>query len=177
MEARGSPQKPHKNSKIAAIIAIVVILVVLIAIFVLPSLLDHSNTVTSTSPPPSPPPSPSPQSIILLSSGTVESLNAGYWIYVNFSVPANAYSIFLNGSYTSNNHVEVGVLTSYQYGAFTQNPSTISNAGYYSGNNDGATIYFIPSSGTSYTLVIYDGNFITADTVTIVNAITLTYTT
>ncbi len=138
----------------------------MIVISVLPPLLNNSGNST-----------PTPQSQTLVSFGTVQSLNAGHYIYYTFTVPSGAYSIYLSGSYSSNNNVKVGVLTNTQFGAFTQNPSTISSASWYSGNNGGATISFYPSSGTSYSIVIYDANFFTSDTVTVANSFTLSYTT
>ena len=94
-----------------------------------------------------------------------------------FSVPSGAVAVSLSGSYSSNNNVEVGVMTATQYGAFTQNSAVISSGCWYSGDNGGATINFIPYSGISYYLVIYDANIITSDTITVVNSITVTYTT
>lgn len=170
MQLGNTPQPtPKKSGKKTVMIVVIVVIIILALIFILPPLLS-SITGSSTST------SPTTQSNTLLSSGTVESLSPGYYYYVNFTLPSGSYSISLSGSYTSNNNVEVGVLTATQFGAFTQNPSSISSAGWYSGDNDGATISFTPSPGTSYSLVIYDANVFTSDTVTVVNAVTLTYT-
>ena len=165
-----SQPTPKKSKKKSVVIAVILIIVILAVIFIVPPLLY--NSISSS--PPSPP--PTPQTSTLVSSGTVESLSPGYYYYVNFTLPSGAYSIALSGSYTSNNNVEAGVLTATQFGAFTQSSSTISSAGWYSGDNDGATISFTPSPGTSYSLVIYDANIFTSDTVTVVNSITLAYT-
>ncbi len=122
---------------------------------------------------------PSPSSVTytetLLQSGTVQSLGAGQWIYLEFNVPSNSTYAYMGGSYTSNNNVEVGILTSTEYGAFTQNHATISNGVYYSGDNGGATLSGFLVTGNYY-LVIYDGNFITSDTVSIVNTLQVTIT-
>ena len=80
-----------------------------------------------------------------------------------------------SGSYTSSADVEVAVLTPTEFGAFTQNPSAISNGQYFSGDNQGTTIDVSLNSGGSYTLVIYNANIFTPDTVTIANSITLGY--
>lgn len=166
-----SQQIPKKSkTKIIGIIVAVVV-VILVAIIIIPPILNNGGSGGSGGS------TGTPQSDTLLSSGTVQSLNAGQYYYINFTVPSGATSISLSGSYTSNNHVEVGVLTNTQFGAFTQNPSTITSAKWYSGNNDGATIRFTPSSGASYSLVIYDGNILTSDTVTIDNTVVLDYTT
>ena len=135
---------------------------------------NSSSSPTSPTPPPSP---PTTQTCAIITSGTVESLGVNHYLYYIFSAPSSAISTSLTGSYTSNNNVEVGILTSVEYGAFSQNPSTISNGCYYSGNNGGSTINFTPLVGTTYYLVIYDANFITSDTITIVNTVCLTYTT
>lgn len=169
MQSGTSPQQPPRryNNKLIGII-VVMIVVILTIIVVIPPLLNNGGSSGTT---------PTTNSLTVLSSGTVQSLNSGYYYYINFTVPTGAYSISLSGSYISNNNVEVGVLTSIQFGAFTQNPSTITSASWYSGDSGGATINFTPSSGTSYSLVIYDGNIFTSDTVTIANTIVLDYTT
>ncbi len=124
------------------------------------------------------PPLPTSHSSTLLSSGTIKSVGPDKYYCVNFTAPTGAYSISISGSYTSNNNIEVGVLTARQLGAFTQNESTIADARWYSGNNVGSTISLVLfSSGTPYYLVIYNGNSSTSDTVTIDNAIALDYTT
>lgn len=167
------PQPPtpkRSTAKIIGIVVAVIVIVFAVAVIIPPLLLGATTSSPTSS-------SSTPQSHTVISSGTVESLNAGYYYYINFTVPTSAYSISITGSYSSNNNVEVGILSSTQFGAFTQNPSTITSANWYSGDNQGATINFSPTSGHTYSIVIYDGNIITSDTVTIVNAFTLTYTT
>ena len=163
------PPLPKKSKGKTIGIIIAVIVVIFITALVIPPLLNSGGNGGSSS--------STPQTTTVISSGTVESVNAGYYDYINFTVPSGAYSVSLTGSYTSNNNVEVGVLSSTQYGAFTQNPSTVTSADWYSGDNQGATINFSPPAGHSYTIVIYDANLFTSDTVSVVNAISLTYTT
>jgi hypothetical protein len=110
----------------------------------------------------------------LLSQGQVFSINPGSYDVANFTVPNGAYSISLAGSYTSQGKIEVAILTQTQYGAFTQNPSSISSSQYYYGDTQGSTINAQLSAG-QYTLIFYDPGIFTQDTVTIVNQITLTY--
>lgn len=163
------PPMPKKSKGKTIGIIIAVIVVIFIAALIIPPLLSSGGNGGSSS--------STPQTTTVITSGTVESVNAGYYDYINFTVPTGAYSVSLTGSYTSNNNVEVGVLSSTQYGAFTQNPPTITSADWYSGDNQGATISFSPSAGHTYTIVIYDANTLTSDTVSIVNAVSLTYTT
>ncbi|MGC8618877.1 MAG: hypothetical protein ACP5UZ_09160, partial [Thermoplasmata archaeon] len=65
-------------------------------------------------------------------------------------------------------------LTPTQFGQFTQNPG---GNGYVwtSGDNQGTTISASLSPG-QYSLVFYNSNIITSDTITIVNSIVLNYT-
>ena len=158
---------PKKSGKKTVTIVVIVAIIILAFIFI-PSSLLSSMTGSSTST------SQTTQSNTLLSSGTVEPLSPSDY-YVNFTLPSESYSISLSESYTSNNNEEIGVLTATQFGAFTQNPFSISSAVWYSGDNDDPTISFIPSPGTSYSLVIYNANAFTSDTVTVVKAVNLTY--
>jgi hypothetical protein len=111
----------------------------------------------------------------LLSQGQVFSINPGSYYLVNFTIPQGAYSINVTGSYNSQGKIEVAILTQTQYGAFTQNPSSISSSQYYYGDTQGSTINAQLSSPGQYTLIFYDPGIFTQDTVTIVNQITLTY--
>lgn len=168
-----SQPTPKESGDMVFWIVICVVIVFLTVYYIVPPLLNNIGSSGSS-------PSgttPIPQSITLQSPGTVESLNPGNYYSIMFTVPSGASTVSLSGSYSSNNNVEVGVMTATQYGAFTQNTEVISNGCWYSGNNDGATINFIPHSGTSYYFVIYDANIITSDTITVVNSITVTYTT
>jgi hypothetical protein len=123
-----SPQPvPKKSRKKTIGIVIGVIVVVFIAALIIPPLLNNRGNGDT-----------------IIASGNIESMNAGYYDYINFTIPSGAYSVSLTGSYTSNNNVEVGVLSSTQYGAFTQNPSTITSADWFSGDTQGTTINFFP---------------------------------
>lgn len=179
MTEKAEPQKVPKKShkKMIAIIAGVVVAVVVIIAAL--SIINNQTNTPSNSPSPTPPPAPTTTSHTdtMYTSGAVESLTPSMYYYSNFTLPSNAANISLTGSYTSNNNIEVGVLSSTQFGAFTQNQATITSADWYSGNNQGTTINFAPTAGHSYTLVLYDANLLTSDTFTVVNAIVLTYTT
>jgi len=118
---------------------------------------------------------PQIHTLTLFSSGQVFSLNPGYYEFVNFSIPQGAYSINITGSYTSQGKVEVAILTPAQYGAFTQNPSSITSSQYYYGDTQGATINAVLPAG-QYTLVFYDPGIVTQDTVTIINPVVVEYT-
>jgi hypothetical protein len=111
----------------------------------------------------------------LLSQGQVLSINPGSYYLVNFTIPQGAYSINVTGSYNSQGKIEVAILTPAQYGAFTQNPSSIISSQYYYGDTQGSTINAQLSAG-QYTLIFYDPGIFTQDTVTIVNQITAHYT-
>ncbi len=114
-------------------------------------------------------------SINLFSSGQVFSLNASQYESFNFIIPQGAYFINVTGSYTSQGKIEVAILTPTQYGAFTQNPSSISSSQYYYGDTHGSTInaQLLPGQ---YILVFYDPGIFTQDTITIVNPIIAYYT-
>ena len=118
---------------------------------------------------------PQVYNVQVASQGAVFSINPGSSHGYNFTIPNGSYSISLSGSYTSQGKVEVAILTPAQYGAFTQNPSSIDSSQYYYGDTGGSTIDASLSPG-QYTLVFYDPGIITQDTVTVVNPITLTYT-
>jgi len=118
---------------------------------------------------------PVQHTLTLFAQGDVFSINPGAYEFVNFTIPSTATGIGVTGSYSSAGSVEVGILTQAQYGAFTQNPSSISSSPYYYGDTQGATIDAGLAPG-EYTLVFYDPGLITTDTVTVVNPITLTYT-
>jgi len=118
---------------------------------------------------------PQVYTLSLFSQGQVFSINAGSYEYSNFTIPQGAYSVNITGSYTSQGKVEVAILTQAQYGAFTQNPSSISSSPYYYGDTQGSTINAQLSQG-SYVLVFYDPGVLTQDTVTIVNPIAAKYT-
>lgn len=174
MQLGNNPQpSPKRSGDMVFWIVICVVIVFLAVYYIIPPLLNNIGSSGSSSPGPT----PISQSNTLLSSGTVESLNPGHYYFITFSAPSGASAVSLSGSYSSNNNVEVGVMTATQYGAFTQNSAVISSGCWYSGDNGGTTINFIPYSGTSYYLVIYDANIITSDTITVVNSITVTYTT
>ena len=182
MQLGNNPQPtPKRSGDMVFWIVICVVIVFWAVYYIIPPLLNNIGSTGSSSGSSSggSPPGPTPisQSITLLSSGTVESLNPGHFYCITFSAPSGASAVSLSGSYSSNNNVEVGVMTATQYGAFTQNSAVISSGCWYSGDNGGTTINFIPYSGTSYYLVIYDANIITSDTITVVNSITVTYTT
>jgi len=118
---------------------------------------------------------PQIHTLTLLSRGQVFSINPGYYEVVNFSIPQGAYSINITGSYTSQGKVEVAILTPAQYGAFTQNPSSITSSQYYYGDTQGATINAGLTAG-QYSLVFYDPGIFTQDTVTVINPIVVEYT-
>jgi len=114
-------------------------------------------------------------STTLISSGQVFSINNRNYIAINFSIPQSAYSINITGSYVSNGKVAVAILTPTQYGAFTQNTSSMSLSDYYYGYNEGSTINSQLSPG-QYSLVFYDPGIITQDTITVINPIIVRYT-
>ncbi len=118
---------------------------------------------------------PRTYSINLFSPGQVFSLNAGQSKFLNFTIPQGAYSINVTGSYTSQGKIEVAILTPTQYGAFTQNPSSISSSQYYYGDTHGSTInaQLLPGQ---YILIFHDPGIFTQDTITIVNPIIAHYT-
>jgi len=118
---------------------------------------------------------PQVYTLTLLSKGHVFSINPGYYEVVNFSIPQGAYSINITGSYTSQGKVEVAILTPAQYGAFTQNPSSITSSQYYYGDTQGATINAFLTAGR-YSLVFNDPGILTQDTVTVINPIVVEYT-
>jgi len=118
---------------------------------------------------------PQVYTLTLLSKGQVFSINPGYYEVVNFSIPQGAYSINITGSYTSQGKVEVAILTPARYGAFTQNPSSITSSQYYYGDTQGATINALLTAG-QYSLVFYDPGIFTQDTITVINPIVVEYT-
>ena len=121
-------------------------------------------------------PAPQVHTVTLLLQGNVYSINPGSSDIVNFTIPSDAYSISVVGSYTSQGKIEVAILTPTEYGAFTESTSSIQSSQYYYGDTQGSTINAKLSPG-QYTLVFYDPGIITQDTVTVINPITLTYTT
>jgi len=159
-------QKSKNKRKIIYIIAVVVIVLIVIFAVGIISLNNEYGSSNSSS--------PQTYTVTVLPSGTVESLSPGYYYYVNFTIPSSATSASIYGSYTSSADVNVYILTPEQYGAFTQNPG---GNGYmwYSGDNQGATISVSLGPG-QYSLVFYNSNIITSDTISVVNAITLQYT-
>lgn len=169
-------QKKKSGSKSAGVIATVVVLIIIVAGFFYIEGRSSSgggggggggSGYTTTV--------PQVHTITVSSQGTVFSVNPGSSYGYNFTVPEGAYSISLTGSYSSQGKIEVAILTPAQYGAFTQNPSSISSSQYYYGDTGGATVDTSLSAG-QYTLVFYDPGVFTQDTVTIVNPMTLTYT-
>jgi len=118
---------------------------------------------------------PKVYTLTVLSKGQVFSINPGSYDVVNFSISQGAYSINITGSYTSQGKVEVAILTPAQYGAFTQNPSSITSSQYYYGDTQGATINAFLTAG-QYSLVFYDPGIFTQDTVTIINPVVVEYT-
>jgi len=118
---------------------------------------------------------PQIHTLTLFSKGQVFSINPSYYEFVNFSIPQSAYSINITGSYTSQGKVEVAILTPAQYGAFTQNPSSIASTQYYYGDTQGATINAVLPAG-QYSLVFYDPGIFTQDTITVINPIVVEYT-
>jgi len=118
---------------------------------------------------------PQVYTLTLLSKGQVFSINPGYYEVVNFSISQGAYSINITGSYTSQGKIEVAILTPAQYGAFTQNPSSITSSQYYYGDTQGATINTFLTAG-QYSLVFYDPGIFTQDTITVINPIVVEYT-
>ena len=157
------------------IAAIVIIIIVVAAIFYFAG--RNQNPYSSGGGyAPTTQPVPQVHTATLLSQGNVYSINPGSSDTVNFTIPSGAYSISVAGSYTSQGKIEVAILTPTEYGAFTQSTSSIQSSQYYYGDTQGSTINAQLSPG-QYTLVFYDPGIITQDTVTVVNPITLTYTT
>jgi len=166
--------KPNIWWVVTTIIAIFII-VIFIIFSVITNVSHQYQTNSSTGYTNVPPPSPQIYTITLYSSGQVFSINQQYYEGVNFSIPQGAYSINITGSYTSQGKIEVAILTPTQYGAFTQNPSSITSSQYYYGDTQGATINTFLTPGQYY-LVFYDPGIITQDTVTIINPIVIKYT-
>jgi hypothetical protein len=165
-----------KGGRIVAIVtAIIIIGIMVAAIFYFAGRSQNPYTggggYASTTQP-----VPQVHTATLLSQGNVYSINPGSSDTVNFTIPSGAYSISVAGSYTSQGKIEVAILTPTEYGAFTQSTSSIQSSQYYYGDTQGSTINAQLSPG-QYTLVFYDPGIITQDTVTVVNPITLTYTT
>jgi len=175
--AESNTNKPNIWWVITTVIAIVIIagfLILLVSNIISQEHQTGASTGYTTTLPPTPPP-PQIYATTLLSSGQVFSLNPQYYEGVNFSIPQGAYSINITGSYTSQGKVEVAILTPTQYGAFTQNPSSIISSQYYYGDTQGATINAFLTAGQYY-LVFYDPGIITQDTVTVINPIVVKYT-
>ena len=118
--------------------------------------------------------SSSPHHYTLMQSGQVETLSPGYFYYVNFTVPSGASSVSISGSYISSGDVNAAVIPNSEFSSVASNPSAMVNGLWYSGDNTGATISASLSPG-SYTLIFYNSNLITMDTISVVNAITVTY--
>ena len=122
--------------------------------------------------------SSSSSSIVLAPSGYVFSLSPGYYYYIKFTTPSDATDIFINGSYVSNNNVEVLILTPVEFGAFTQNPGGVISSGdyvWYSGDNTGATLNATLAPGQTYYLVFFNDNLMSnaTDTIEVVLSITV----
>jgi len=164
-------QKEQSGSRSGTwIVAIVVVIIVIAIFFYLEGESSNSpyggsgyTTVSQV------------HTFVIVPQGQVFSINPGSSYSYNFTIPNGAYSISLTGSYTSQGKIEVAILTPTQYGAFTQNHDSITSSQYYYGDTQGSTINAQLSPG-QYTLVFYDPGIFTQDTVTVVNPITLTYT-
>jgi len=156
MQPSGSIQPAPKKSKkkLFGIITGVVLIVIIIAV---------AASISSV-----------PRHYTLMQSGQVETLNPGYFYYVNFTVSSGASSVSISGSYISSGDVNAAVISSSEFSSVASNPSAMVNGLWYSGDNTGATISASLSPG-SYTLIFYNSNLITADTISVVNAITVTY--
>jgi len=167
--------KPNIGGVVTTIVALIIIVGFLI--FVMMNDASQQHQPSSSPGYTNLPPSPLPQvyTNTLFSNGQVFSINPGYYEVVNFSIPQGAYSINITGSYTSQGKVEVAILTPAQYGAFTQNPSSITSSQYYYGYSQGATINTVLTAG-QYSLVFYDPGIITQDTITVINPIIARYT-
>ena len=88
MQAGSTPQPtPKESRKKSTVIAAVVIAAVLAILLIMYPVWQNITGSSSSTPP------PTAQTFTLVASGTVYSLNAGYYLYVNFSVPYAAYSI------------------------------------------------------------------------------------
>jgi len=157
MQPSGSIQPTPKKSrkKLFGIIIGVVLIIIIIAV---------AASISAA-----------PRHYTLMQSGQVETLSPGYFYYVNFTVPSGASSISITGSYISSGDVNAAVIPSSEFSNVAGNPSAMANGLWYSGDNTGATISVSLSPG-SYTLIFYNTNLITTDTFSIVNAITLGYT-
>jgi hypothetical protein len=152
-----------KKWKVGIIVIAVVVVVILIAIplgsYIYSNYytrststytITHTYTVKSLKP-----------LINLASSNYIFSLSPGNYWDEYFTVPNYATNTYINGSYISNNNVEVLILTPVEYGAFTQNPSNVINSGdyvWYSGSNEGETIDISLVPGQTYYLVFYNPN-------------------
>jgi len=160
-------------------IATTIVALVIIAGFIIFAMMNDASqqhqTISSTGYTTVPPPPPQVYTNTLFSNGQVFSINPGSYEYVSFSIPQGGYSINITGSYVSQGKVEVAILTPVQYGAFTQNPSSITSSQYYYGDTQGATINNVLPAG-QYTLVFYDPGIITQDTITVINPIIVRYT-
>ena len=110
----------------------------------------------------------------LMQSGQVITLNHRYLYYFNFTVPSGAYSISITGSYVFGGDVNAAVIFASEFSIVESNPSTIANELWCSLDNTGATISASLSQG-SYTLIFYNSNLITRDIISVVDAITVTY--
>ena len=156
MQPSGSIQPTPKKSrkKLYGIIIGVVLVVIIIAV---------AASISAA-----------PRHYTLMQSGQVETLSPGYFYYVNFTVPSGASSISIAGSYISSGDVNAAVIPSSEFPNVVSNPSAMANGLWYSGDNMGATINVSLSPG-SYTLIFYNSNLITTDTISVVNAITLSY--
>lgn len=166
--------KEKTKSKMGLIATIIVAIVIIAGIAYLLG-VKHSNSLYQPSYSTVYTTIPQTYTVPLFSQGQVFSINPGSYELVNFTIPQGAYSINVTGSYTSQGKVEVAILTQAQYGAFTQNPSSIKSSQYYYGDTQGSTINAQLSAG-SYTIVFYDPGLITQDTISIVNPITAKYT-
>ena len=154
---------PKKNKTLMyAIIGIVIVIVVIAVIGILLQHPSYSNT------------SPTTETIPILSSGTVESFSPGYYLCENFTIQSSSYNGQITGSYTSSADINCYVLTPVEFGQFTQNPGS---NGYIwaSGNNGGTTISASLPPG-QYSLVFYNSNIFTPDTVTVISSIIAQYT-
>ena len=174
--------KKNTGNRSGGVVALIVVAVVVIGALLLLSNGGFSGSAPTSSSSSSSSYSttvPVVHNYTLVSQGDVFSLSNGQYQEQIFSVPTGAWSISLTGSYTASDNVQVLVLTPEEYGAFTQNPSSVvssNNYVWYSGSNKGSTLSGVGlTSGSYYIVFYYNGVFGT--TVTIVNPVTLQYTT
>jgi len=110
----------------------------------------------------------------LMQSSRLETLDPGYFYYANFTIPWGASSISISRSYISSGDVNPAIISSSEFSNVVRNPSAMTYGIWYSGHNMGTTISVSLSPG-SYTLIFYNSDLITLDTISAVNGITLSY--